>query len=269
MITLDGRRIEFQDSGSGPAVLFIPGSFSTPAAWRPMQTRLPARFRMAATSLCGYGATEETRSVGDLDLIHEVRVVERVARELGQPLHLVGHSFGGTVALASALAGRFEVLSIAVFEANPLEMIRAQGGQAAYDEVQRMSAAFEAAYHAGEADAAGRIIDFWGGEGVFATMPEPVRDYCRKTAYANVLDWRSAFAFLARKRDYAKLDRPVLLVRGGEACPAMLHITDALQAALPKVRPAVVPGANHFLITSHAADCAALLSEFLEEPAPA
>lgn len=267
MITLDGRNIEFQDSGSGPAVLFIPGSFSTPAAWRPMQKLLPQGLRMAATSLCGYGATQESRSIGDLDIAHQVRVIERVAGEIGQPLHLVGHSFGGTIALASALAGGLEVASIAVFEANPLELIREQGGQVAYDEVHRMSLAFEAAYHAGEPDAAGRIIDFWGGEGVFAAMPAPVQDYCRKTVYANVLDWRSAFEFHAVKQDYAKLDIPMLLVRGGNACPAMVHITDALEEALPRVRPAVVAGANHFLITSHAEDCAELLAAFLDEVA--
>lgn len=264
MITCDGRNIDYQVTGSGPAILFIPGSFSTPAAWRPMQKLLPARYRMAATSLCGYGATEETRSLGDLGIDHEVRVVERVAVEFGQPVHLVGHSFGGTIALASALAGRIDILSVAVFEANPLELVREQGGQAAYDEVLRMSQAFEAAYDAGEEDAAGRIIDFWGGAGVFDAMPDAVRDYCRKTAYANVLDWRSAFEFRASKRDYAGLEIPVLLVRGGNACPAMLQITDALEAALPNVRPAVVTGANHFLITSHAEDCARLLAGFLE-----
>lgn len=267
MTTLDSRQIDFQVSGAGPAILFVPGSFSTPAAWRPIQKLLPRCYRMATISLCGYGATGESRSLEDYDLAHEIRVIEAVAEEIGQPLHLVGHSFGGTIALASALVGRIEVLSIAVFEANPLELIREEGGQAAYDEVRRMSEAFEAAYHAGEMDAAGRIIDFWGGEGVFAAMPEPVRDYCRKTAYANVLDWRSAFAFHAGKQDYAKLEIPVLLVRGSEACPAMVHITDALEEALPRVQPAVVAGANHFLITSHAEDCARLLAAFLEEVA--
>ncbi|WP_282610448.1 alpha/beta fold hydrolase [Pelagibius sp. Alg239-R121] len=263
MITFDGGNVDFQDSGSGPAVLFIPGSFSTPAAWRPMQKLLPACYRLSATSLCGYGATEETRSIGDLEMTHEVQVIERVAGEIGQPLHLVGHSFGGTVALATALAGRINVLSLAVFEANPLELIREQGSQEAFDEVHRMSQAFETAYHEGELDAAGRIIDFWGGEGVFAAMPEAVRDYCRKTAYANVLDWRSAFAFHATKKDYAQLKMPVLLVRGSNACSAMAHITDALDDSLPDVRAAVVEGANHFLITSHANDCAGLLADFL------
>ena len=56
-------------------------------------------------------------------------------------------------------------------------------------------------------------------------------------------------------------------MRGALANPAMVAITDELAACLPQVRSAVVDGAGHFLITSHAADCARLLSSFLAEVA--
>ena len=58
---------------------------------------------------------------------------------------------------------------------------------------------------------------------------------------------------------------PVLLARGGLANPVMVEITDALQASIPNARAAVVDGAGHFLISSHARDCAQLLTEFLAD----
>ena len=252
MLTVDGRTIDYQETGAGPAVLFVPGSFSTPAAWAPIQQRLPAGYRFIATSICGYGGTEETRTLGDLGMEHQVRVVEAVAREAGQPVHLVGHSFGGTIALATALAGSVDVLSIATFEANPVALLRERGQGDIYDATWAMSRAFEQAYHDGERDAAGRIIDFWGGAGSFAAMPPAVQDYCRATVYANVLDWRTAFAFEARLADYAQLALPALVVRGALANTAMVAITGGLVASLPDVRAAVVDGASHFLITTHA-----------------
>lgn len=267
MLTIDGRRIDYHETGKGPAVLFVPGSFSTPTAWRGMQDRLPQHYRFVGTSLCGYGGTEETRSLDDLGMEHQVRVVEAVAKQIGIPVHLVGHSFGGTVALATALAGTIEVLSIATFEANPIVLIRERGHAQMFEATQRMSAAFEAAYHAGERDAAGRIIDYWGGEHSFGAMPDVVQDYCRATAYANVLDWRTAYGFEASMADYAQLTMPVLLVRGALANPAMIEITEALKASLPNTHPAVVDGASHFLITSHVEDCARILAEFLKEVA--
>jgi pimeloyl-ACP methyl ester carboxylesterase len=263
MLTVDGHNIDYQETGEGPAVLFVPGSYSTPAAWGGMQKRLRPGFRFIGTSICGYGGTDETRNLGNFGMEHQVRVVEAVARHANAPVHLVGHSFGGTIALATALAGAVEVSSIATFEANPLALIRERGRGDLYHATQQMSAAFEQAYNDGERDAAGRIIDFWGGAGSFAAMPEPVQDYCRSTTFANVLDWRTAFGFEAAMADYAGLTMPALIVRGGLANAAMVEITEGLAASLPDVRTSVVDGASHFLITSHAEDCARLLSDFL------
>ena len=58
------------------------------------------------TSLLGYGGTAERRTAGDPSIAHEAAVVELVARKAGGPVHLIGHSFGGLVALAVALRGR-------------------------------------------------------------------------------------------------------------------------------------------------------------------
>lgn len=265
MPSIDDPAIDYVDTGDGPAVVFVPGSFSTPAAWRSLQKRLPQRYRFVGTSLCGYGDTQETRSPGDLGMEHQIRVVETAARRVGAPVHLVGHSLGGTVALATALAGDVDVLSIATFEANPLALVRERGQAALFEAMRRMSSAFESAWQARERDAAGLIIDFWGGAGSFAMMPEAVQEYCCSTAHANVLDWHTAYAFNATMADYEALTMPTLLVRGGRANPAMVEITDALAACLPNAHPAIVEGASHFLITTHADACAELLAGFLAE----
>jgi pimeloyl-ACP methyl ester carboxylesterase len=254
--------IEFVESGSGPPLLFLPGSFSTPAAWRALHKALPPGWRLAATSLCGYGATAERRLPADTAMAHEVAVVVEAARRLGGPVHLVGHSFGGTVALAAALSGAVAVASLALFEANPLALLR-PGNPALHAEAVDLSRRFAAAVAAGDPAAPGLIIDYWGGPGSFAALPAAVRDYCRQTAPANVLDWPCCLGFQAGPADYAGLRAPVLLARGARANPAMVAITGALAASLPRCRTAVVEDAGHFLISSHPAACAALLADFL------
>jgi pimeloyl-ACP methyl ester carboxylesterase len=57
---------------------------------------------------------------------------------------------------------------------------------------------------------------------------------------------------------------PVLLVRGARANAAMVAMTDSLAAHLPRAHPAAVAGANHFLVSTHAAACAELLLGFLD-----
>ena len=264
MIQHNGATIECQQSGDGPAVLFLPGSYSTAAAWRPIQRLLEPRWRMVTTSLRGYGESTDTRSPDDCGMQHEVELVEALCRHIGQPVHLVGHSFGGTIALAAALAATVPLASLSMFEGTPLDILRGRDGGVLYQETLRMSRAFEAAVDAGESEAPGRIIDFWGGAGAYAALPDAVKTYCRQTAAVNVLDWRIAFDFKVTDMDCASLQLPVLLVRGERANPAMTAITNALQACLTDARPHVVEGAGHFLVSSHAPACAALLSSFLD-----
>ena len=254
--------VDFHDTGGdGPPILFIPGSFSTSVAWRPMQAHLTPQ-RIIGTSLCGYGATPETRTLEDAGLAHQTRVIEAAAARIGAPVHLVGHSYGGTCALVAALGGRIDLLSVATFEANPLPLLRARGRSDLYDQTVAMSRAFERAHFEGEVDAAARIIDFWGNGPVFHGLPAPVQDYCRQTAFANVLDWRSVQDDGISPDAFRALDCPVLLVRGAHANPAMVEITATLAETLPNARAATVDGAGHFLISTHPKDCADLLADF-------
>ena len=131
------------------------------------------------------------------------------------------------------------------------------------EETIKIKDEFEAAFNAQNKDAAKIIIDFWGGDGSFASMPHPVQQYCRQTAYNNVLDWYTALSFRAKADDYAKLSMPVLLVRGAHANTQMVQITKTLQSCIPNQRSVIISNAAHFLITSHAAECAHVLVDFL------
>ena len=46
-----------------------------------------------------------------------------------------------------------------------------------------------------------RFLGWWA----LSSMPDPVQQYCRRTAYNNVLDWYTALSFRAKADDYAKL----------------------------------------------------------------
>jgi pimeloyl-ACP methyl ester carboxylesterase len=258
-----GRRIDFVVSGEpdGIPLLFVPGSFSTPVAWRAIQSALGSGYCFYATSLLGYGGTEETRSEQDCHIDREVDMVAAIGSQIAKPVHLVGHSFGGTVALAAAMQGRIEALSIVTFEANPISLLEPSHPELFADAVGTGTAVREA-LQSGDHDAPAVVIDYWGGPGSFAALPDVVRDYCRATVFANVLDWMTVPSLSFATDRLEAVDIPVLLARGSGANPAMVEITRLLEHAMPRTRGAIVDGASHFLISTHSAQCAALMAEF-------
>ena len=111
---------DLTDTGHGTAVLMLPGSYATPAAWRGVQESLKGEYRIVSTSLPGYGTTPEVRPVSDADIGHLIEFVGQVVETIGEPVHLVGHSWGAQLALAATLSERISPLSIICFEANPI-----------------------------------------------------------------------------------------------------------------------------------------------------
>ena len=86
-------------------ILALHSSLSSRAQWRPLADYLGSYYRMAAVDLHGYGASRLTAS--SITLQEEAARALHRARDLigmTRPVHLVGHSYGGAVALALALA---------------------------------------------------------------------------------------------------------------------------------------------------------------------
>jgi len=171
MIDDAGGSIDYDECGAGPTVVLVPGSCSTGSAWRPVIAAWEGRFRCVTTSLLGYGRTAERRTGEDRCISHEAEILESVIRKTGGPVHLVGHSFGGVVALAVALRNRVPLASLAIVEAPAVELLRESDEHQHYRAFRQMSEAYFADFENGNQEAIASMIDFYGGAGTFASWP--------------------------------------------------------------------------------------------------
>jgi|SRR3954447_26418844 pimeloyl-ACP methyl ester carboxylesterase len=73
-------RIDYDEAGAGPTIVFVPGSCSTGAAWRPVIAACGGQFRCVTTSLLGYGGTTERRTASSKNAPHAETM----------PLHICG-----------------------------------------------------------------------------------------------------------------------------------------------------------------------------------
>jgi pimeloyl-ACP methyl ester carboxylesterase len=253
--------IDYDETGSGPAVVLVPGSCSTGAAWRPVIAAWQGRFRTVTTSLLGYGGTAERRTRDDPSIAHEVAIVEAVIRKAGGAVHLVGHSFGGLVALAVALRGVVRLASFTILEAPAAEILRECGETEHYAAFRRMTDGYFARFAAGEPEAIADMIDFYSRAGTFASWPPRLRAYAVETTAVNILDWASAFGFPLRRAALARLGLPVLVVHGGASHPAVQRANALLAENITAASLAAIDGAAHFMIATHAGDVAGLIAD--------
>ena len=111
------------------------------------------------------------------------------------------------------------------------------------------------------------MIDFYGGSGTFSSWSERVRGYARDTAAVNIRDWQSAFGWPLSPGMLDAIDVPSLIVWGAESHPAVQRANAQLAANIRTSQSAVLGGAAHFMIATHANDVAALISRHVEQAA--
>ncbi len=268
MIDDPAGAVDYEEAGAGPTVVLVPGSCSTTAAWRPVIAGFEGRFRCVSTSLLGYGGTAERRTAADPSIAYEAEAVEAVVRHAaGGPAHLVGHSFGGLVALAVALRRRVPLASLVILEAPAPELLRTCGELHHYRAFRDMTDGYFAAFHRGDRDAIAAMIDFYGGSGTFASWPARVRGYAVETTAVNILDWAGAFAYPLSPAHLAGVSIPVLVVRGGASHPAVQRANELLSLHMPAAALVTLAGAAHFMISTHAHGVAAAIAAHVVQAA--
>jgi pimeloyl-ACP methyl ester carboxylesterase len=98
----NGAVTQLESWGSkGPAVICVHGITSSRKSWRRTAESLQDRFRVFAYDQRGHGDSAET--FDDMSLQRSLDDLRAVAASVGEPCALIGHSWGGAVAL---LGGR-------------------------------------------------------------------------------------------------------------------------------------------------------------------
>jgi len=264
MIDDPGGRIDYDESGSGPTVVLVPGSCSTGAAWRPIMSNWKGRFRCVTTSLLGYGGTAERRTADDPTIAHEAAAMEAVVRRAGGPVHLVGHSFGGLVSVAVATRHKVPIASLTVIEAPAALLLRDLGEPTLFADFRRMTDRYFAAFVRREPEAIAAMIDFYGGAGTFASWPTRLRAYAVETTHVNILDWESGYGFPSSPALLAEINVPTLVLWGGASPRAVQRANELLAASIRGASGHTVAGAAHFMIATHVEEVAAAVADHVE-----
>ena len=210
----------------GPPIVFIHGSYANPAAWKSMVSILSKDHRCVLVKLPGHAGT---RTPGDFEcpsLAPEFEIFDWVIRErCGGHAHLVGHSFGGAIAMEYALGRAASLHALTLFEPVAFWVMKNAGDTNSAGAFDRIIRALRSDMAEGVAYACGQIIDFWGGLGSFEGLSDPVKDGMSALERDNLRHWEIGKILESsdRESDYRALSVPTRLVHGERPNPLAHH----------------------------------------------
>ncbi len=103
-VEVDGLKIAYHDVGEGAPALLVHGFASSSFTWTRLLPLLPKDRRYVALDLKGFGYSDKSMD-GRFSPFRQARLLADVAEKLDlKKIVLVGHSFGGSVALLSFLS---------------------------------------------------------------------------------------------------------------------------------------------------------------------
>lgn len=249
------------DTGRAPdAALMLHCTLAQGGAWAGVARHLRRDLSMTAPDLLSHGAGPVHDPAHDF---HD-QATHAAAEHLPQgPVHLIGHSFGATIALRLALDHPGAVKTLTLIE--PVLFCAANGpGRAAHDaHIKDVPTALAQ----GDTATAARIfLSLWGAE-PFDAMP-PVRQ-----TYMTDRIWIPAACEPALLEDRANilprlphLKPPTLLLQGAQSPPVIAEIIAHLADAIPDAQSKTIPGAAHMAPLTHAAETAAMIARFVNLP---
>jgi pimeloyl-ACP methyl ester carboxylesterase len=258
----DGRNLAYREDGSGPPLVLVHGSPGEGRSWGRVVPYLKDRFRTICSDLPGHGGSdrlEVDEPAGRMATMGAA--VAHLVETLGGPVRLVGHSFGGNVALQAALTVRPEAIEqIVLLEPVYFRALQLTGDVAVLGSAAAYFEDYARRATAGEPDVVRLMVDYWFGEGAFARMPDPVRGYLGASAARNAIDVCSAFLGTSTAADLGRLHRPVTIVDGATSRDVVRSIGQALVKLLPDARMERLAGANHGMLDTHPEAVARLIA---------
>jgi pimeloyl-ACP methyl ester carboxylesterase len=239
-------KIDHTDDGQGQPVVLIHSSVSANRQWRALTETLKDRYRVLAINLFGYGETTAWPGTAPQSLYAQAQLVLALCEEVGTPVHLVGHSFGGSVALKAASLLGPRVGSLILLEPNPFYLLKQDGRTQAFLESRTLRDHVKCFGSLGDwPKVAERFADYWLGDGSWSTMPEKRRGAFADSLRPNFHEWDAVMEEETTVEEWNALTARTLVVSDAATRLPIREIVDIFAKACPHWTFHTIPEGGH------------------------
>ena len=253
----DGTSIAFWRSGSGPPLIALHGVTIDHTCWDGMRSAIESRRTLIALDRRGHGAS----GVGPEphSLRQEVQDLLTVLEAFGPPVDVLGHSYGGLVALETALVtdriGRLILYEPSIDDDPDFP-----------DVVARVESLVSAGR---DEDATVSLLVERSGvpqDAIDAVRELPLWPILLRGVKALPREGRAIVGYRFQEERFASLSRPVLVLVGDQSPTWRRRAMQALDASLPNSQLRLLAGQGHLATHTAPELLTAEILAFLDPP---
>lgn len=255
-IEVAGLRLRVHQTGSGPDVLFLHGGMGSLEDFDPLLQPLAGRFRLTMFDRPGMGYSETVGRAYSLEGAAEITLELIRALQLKDVL-LVGHSYGGGIALTAATHNDPAIRGVVLIApaAYSMNSIYSQNDSPAMRFLRvpyfGRGLAMVAGPLVGEKMIAGVLNPMTAGRPGISEDFLKFRQKLWNKAISTTTRARQSYDF---ERDmpaiaarYGSIKAPVTVLIGSDDLPELIVFVPQLKKDIPQIQVVELPGVNHYI----------------------
>ncbi len=252
-IPVNGVSFTYIEEGSGPPVVMVHGSVSDYREWLMQMAPLARHYRVIAYSRRYHWPNLPPGKDADASVERQADDLAAIIRAMGiAPAHIVGHSFGGAVAINLTLRHPELVRTLVLAEPTVAGVLGdTPENDAVSKESQAVRAEMKEAFASGDAERIVRTYAARVAPGEFEKAPPEIQQMLLANVPAFQLDFtsrRSPFTC----DDARRLAVPVLILSGERSAMGLQRIAEAASRCMKAARLVKIPQATHWMQHDHA-----------------
>lgn len=271
-LTVHGLSIAYNQFGQptgASSVVCLPSTGLSGLQWRRLAKLLCDRGHEVFTvDLIGYGGSDDwPRARGPFTTDYDIDVVESLMQLCSGPIHVVGHSYGGRLALLAGLRRPERLRSLALFEPTCFGVLRSTGDEIGIAELEAYDAdqQFLADEFGGSEAWVERFVDYWSGAGSFTELDQDQRRAWLRASQKMFEEVRETALDSVPHQAYVDAlgQVPLLLLSGAASTLAGRRCCELLAQVMPNARHIELPEVGHMAPLLSSREVAKLIADHI------
>jgi pimeloyl-ACP methyl ester carboxylesterase len=250
-VEVNGVRLQYIEQGSGEPIVFVHGAPHDLRAWEPVRDAIAKKYRFIAYTQRYFGTKPWPDEGKNFSIAtHADDLAKFITALNARPVHLVGWSHGGLVAVTAALSDPSLVRSLILYEASVISVLPPESpeGKIAREDRAKMIGPSVAVAKAGDFTKAAKLLQeaaFQLRPGEFDSLPEDLQTVLLDNARLVPLLLAAPPPPVITCDMLKDFTRPTLVMRGEKTQAFYALISEAITKCVPGAQQVILQNVNH------------------------